>query len=93
MGGPRIPREKIPWFPSIDPVLCTADQECLNFCHNDVFVMDGASGKVVVAQPLNCVVGCDSCAQICPVQAITFPDKDQFRATLRRLRTEAEAIA
>lgn len=89
----KIPRDKIPWFLSIDPALCISDQECLNFCHNNVFAMDDASGKVVVDRPLNCVVGCDSCAQIFPGQAITFPDKDELRATLRRLRTEAEAIA
>ena len=93
MASFKIPRDMIPWFPTIDPDLCIGDQECLNFCHNNVFAVDHASGKVAVAQPLNCVVGCDSCAQICPVQAITFPDLHEFRATLRRLRTEAEAVA
>jgi NAD-dependent dihydropyrimidine dehydrogenase PreA subunit len=73
----------------IDPDLCISDQECLNFCRNDVFALDEATGKVIVGNPFNCVVGCDSCAQICPVQAITFPDKEQLRETLRRLRTEA----
>jgi len=39
------------------------------------------------------VLGCDSCAQICPVEAISFPDKDELRASLRKLRQEAGAQA
>lgn len=40
--------------------------------------------------PFNCVVGCASCAQICPVEAISFPSKDELRATLRHLRSEMQ---
>jgi NAD-dependent dihydropyrimidine dehydrogenase PreA subunit len=91
MSSASIPREKIPWFPTINYDACTADQECLNFCKNGVFSWEEETARVVVSQPYGCVVGCDSCAQICPVGAITFPDKDGLRATLRRLREEARA--
>ena len=37
---PSVPREKIPWFPTIDVDACIGDQECVKFCKNDVFVWD-----------------------------------------------------
>jgi len=90
MSSTTIPREKIPWYPTINSELCISDQECLNFCRNEVFSLDQESGRVVVSNPYNCVIGCDSCAQICPVQAITFPDKEELREALRRLRQGAQ---
>jgi ferredoxin len=32
--------------------------------------------KAVVENPLNCMVGCSTCGTVCPVQAISFPDRD-----------------
>jgi len=84
-----VPREKIPWFPTIDFDACIADQECVNFCRNDVFVWDELKNRPQIAHPLKCVVGCDACAQICPVEAISFPSKDELRKTLRVLVQEA----
>jgi NAD-dependent dihydropyrimidine dehydrogenase PreA subunit len=90
MANPTIPREKIPWFPTIDPDLCIGDQDCVNLCKNDVLAFDEDSFKVSVIKPNNCVVGCSACAQICPQEAIKFPEKEGFRATLRKLRLEAQ---
>jgi NAD-dependent dihydropyrimidine dehydrogenase PreA subunit len=83
-----IPQEQIAWFPTIDYGLCTADRACLDFCHNDVFHWNEVGARVEVANRDNCVLGCTSCAQICPVEAISFPDKEELRQTLRRLRAE-----
>lgn len=85
---PSIPRELVNWHPTINYQACTGDRVCIEFCKNDVFVWDEGSEHPSVQGPLNCVIGCDSCAQICPVGAITFPSKDELRATLRRLRKE-----
>lgn len=93
MSSVTIPREKIHWFPTINYDTCIADQDCLNFCKSGVFAWEEETARVVVAQPNNCVLGCDSCAQICPVEAISFPDKDELRASLRKLRQEAGAQA
>ncbi len=90
MANPTIPREKIPWFPTIDPDLCIGDQDCINFCKNDVLVFDEDALKAIVIKPFNCVVGCDACSKICPQEAIRFPEKEGFRGTLRRLRVEAQ---
>ena len=83
-----IPRDRIHWFPTIDYDACLADRACLDFCRSGVFDWDEAVGRVVVTQPLNCVVGCASCAQICPAAAITFPDQDELKRTLRELKAE-----
>jgi NAD-dependent dihydropyrimidine dehydrogenase PreA subunit len=92
MPSLAIPREKIPWHPTIDYGLCTADQECLKFCRHDVFAWDENAGRVVVTNPTGCIVGCDACAQICPVGSISFPSEEGLREALRRLRAEvAEA--
>jgi NAD-dependent dihydropyrimidine dehydrogenase PreA subunit len=79
-----ILREAIAWFPTIDPEKCINDSVCLEFCANDVF----AQGDIftVVANPLNCVVGCSSCTRVCPTEALSFPDVKEFVVTLRRLR-------
>jgi NAD-dependent dihydropyrimidine dehydrogenase PreA subunit len=89
MSGMTIPREKIPWRPTIDYDLCTKDQECLKFCRHDVYALDEADGRVTVVNPNQCIVGCDACAQICPVGAISFPSKEELRDALRRLRAES----
>ncbi len=84
----NIPREKITWFPTINFDACLGDRVCSDFCKNGVFSWDEANQRPIVENPLNCVVGCETCAQLCPTEAITFPDKDELRATLRRLREE-----
>lgn len=91
MANLNVPREKIPWFPTIDPDLCIGDKDCIEFCHNDVLAFDEDAFKAVVVHPYNCVVGCESCAKLCPAEAIHFPDQGELRSLLRRLRAEGQA--
>lgn len=91
MSNLRVPREKIPWYPTIDPDRCIHDQECIQFCKNNVFHWNETLGVPEVAHPYNCVVGCDACAAICPSEAISFPPMEEFKATLRRLIAEERA--
>jgi NAD-dependent dihydropyrimidine dehydrogenase PreA subunit len=81
-----IPRELIPWFPKIDPDKCINDGVCIDFCDNGVFAQLDIS--TVVANPLNCVVGCSSCARVCPSDALSFPDNEEFVAILQQLREQ-----
>ena len=81
-----IPRDVIPWFPTIDPDKCINDSVCIDFCANDVFAQGDIS--TVVANPLNCVVGCTSCARVCPSDALSFPDNDELVEILRQLREQ-----
>jgi NAD-dependent dihydropyrimidine dehydrogenase PreA subunit len=84
-----IPREEIPWYPTINTDLCINDSLCIDFCSNDVF----AQGELttIVANPYNCVVGCSACAKECPVGAITFPDKKELVKILNELRPKYAA--
>ncbi len=68
-----VPREEVPWFPTIMEELCDACRICLNFCSFGVFGYDGKTNKVKVANPYYCEVGCNICAAKCKPKAILFP--------------------
>jgi len=69
-----IPREQIPWYPTIDEDLCNGCGICLRMCGTGALVAT-ESGKVCVTQPFACVVGCNSCARRCKPGAILFPPR------------------
>ena len=83
MPESKVPREKIPWFPTINNDVCIGDKECFNFCKNDVFTWDEVNEHPIVANPYHCVLGCNACMQICPVEAITFPSQQQLKQMMR----------
>ena len=37
MHDERIPREEIPWYPSINQDLCLNDKKCVEFCTHGVY--------------------------------------------------------
>ena len=54
-----VPREKIPWFPTIDYEKCNYCMECDKFCPHRVFERrEAEERKLIVANPNNCVVFC-----------------------------------
>jgi NAD-dependent dihydropyrimidine dehydrogenase PreA subunit len=83
-----IPREEIPWFPTIDETKCIGCRSCVEFCPNDVLEFNEAEGKARVKNPYNCVVECKACAKLCPVDAISFPDEEMFSAFIRKKLAE-----
>lgn len=85
-----IPREKIPWFPTIDYDKCIGCQECFNFCGNGVFEWDQEKNQPVVKNPYNCVVGCSACANLCTGEAIKFPTKQELKEIINKLKGEQE---
>ena len=84
----NIPREEIPWYPTIDPEKCTGCRTCVEFCHNGVLEFEDAQQKARVRSPYNCVVECSTCGRLCPTGAISFPEQKEFTETIRRLLTE-----
>lgn len=86
-----IPREEIPWYPTINPDLCTKCNACIDFCTNDVF----ASGEfsTIVKNPFNCVVGCSACEKLCDTGAISFPNEKEFVILLQKLREKYSTIS
>ncbi|MEX0744100.1 MAG: 4Fe-4S dicluster domain-containing protein, partial [Phycisphaeraceae bacterium] len=75
-----VPREKILWNPSIDEHACIGCGTCVTGCSRLVYRFDYARKKPVVFDPLNCMVGCTTCANTCPVHAIGFPDIESVLA-------------
>jgi NAD-dependent dihydropyrimidine dehydrogenase PreA subunit len=90
---PTVPREKIAWHPTVNTDVCIGDRQCYEFCRNDVFAWDEQTNHPVVQNPYKCVLGCTACAQICPVEAITFPTPQQLHEMIRQARVELEAPA
>jgi len=74
------PRERINWHPIIDDDKCTACGVCLS-CGMGVF--QWAEGRPEVGRPHHCVIGCTTCANLCPERAISFPDIEEVRRTYR----------
>lgn len=80
-----IPRDLVSWNPSVDADRCIGCGQCLELCANGVFSFQEENGKVRVVAPLNCVVLCDKCALLCPVEAISFPSKKETMVILNQL--------
>ena len=70
------PREKVNWHPAIDPAKCVKCGMCMN-CGKDVYEWTEDGPKVV--RPLDCIVGCTTCANLCMGKAINFPDIETVR--------------
>lgn len=68
-----VPREQIPWLPTLYTDRCDGCGRCLSFCPEGVFAPTAGGDKVEVVEPLACQVGCSACAAVCPREAIAFP--------------------
>lgn len=87
-----IPRNKIPWYPTIDYEKCVTCGKCVDYCHMNVFATEEKEGqkKTVVKNPNSCVVTCIGCDDICPAGAITHPSRQEFLKKIRALRKSPE---
>jgi len=86
-----VPRAKIPWCPEIDYKKCDFCMECDEFCPHRVFERrEGEEKRLVVAHPENCVVFCRACGKTCGPDALSFPDKKETTALIKRLREEGK---
>jgi CDP-4-dehydro-6-deoxyglucose reductase len=68
-----IPREEIKWNPTVDTDACIGCGTCVTGCSRLVYRYDYDKRKPVVVDPLNCMVGCTTCANTCPTHALHFP--------------------
>jgi NAD-dependent dihydropyrimidine dehydrogenase PreA subunit len=83
-----VPRNKIPWGPTIDYDKCISCGKCEDYCKLGVFEFEEKEGKKVsvVKNPNNCVVFCTGCEEQCPADAITHPSKTETRKIIRKLK-------
>ena len=75
------PREKVNWSPTIDLNKCVKCGMCMN-CGKQVYTW--TKEGPVVENPLSCLVGCTTCANLCQGEAISFPDKKVLRALYKK---------
>jgi CDP-4-dehydro-6-deoxyglucose reductase len=68
-----VPREQIDWHPTVIAEACIGCGTCVTGCSRLVYRFDFERKKAVVIDPLNCMVGCTTCANTCPAHAIRFP--------------------
>jgi len=74
-----VPRDEIDWRPVVDDGLCDGCGVCVTGCGRGVFGYDYEREKAVVLEPLHCMVGCVTCANVCPPRAVSFPALDGLR--------------
>ncbi len=86
-----LPRELIPWGPTIDPARCRGAGECVKFCPNGVYELDPAEGRARVAHFHRCVVLCNNCVAVCPNGAISFLSQDAFLDALQAVKRKQGA--
>jgi NAD-dependent dihydropyrimidine dehydrogenase PreA subunit len=83
-----IPRNKIPWYPTIDYEECLSCGKCVDYCKLGTYEFEEEDGKKIplVKNPYNCVVLCTGCDSICPAGAISHPSQRETRETIKKLR-------
>ena len=82
-----IPRQLIPWFPSIDATICTNCGVCVHTCKHAVYGFHDGN-EVFVESPYSCEVFCETCRFACPVDAISFPNRKAISQLVKELRAE-----
>jgi len=85
-----VPRKEIKWYPTIDPAACVGCGLCFVTCGRNVYSYDLNSKKPIVANPYNCLVGCTTCANICPVGAINFPSLEVVHEAIKKNKIMAK---
>jgi len=83
-----IPRNKIPWYPTIDYQKCINCRKCADYCKLGVYELEGPESKKrsVVKNPNSCAVLCTGCDGICPVGAINHQSKKETHEIIKALR-------
>ncbi len=74
-----IKRDKIDWHPEIDKKKCIGCGLCVTTCGRGVYKFDYGKNKPKVVNPNNCLVGCQTCSNLCPAKAIKFAEEDKTR--------------
>jgi CDP-4-dehydro-6-deoxyglucose reductase len=86
-----VPRQQIHWNPTILEDACIGCGTCVTGCSRLVYRFDFERKKPVVIDPLNCMVGCTTCANTCPAHAIAFPPIETVLA-MEGLETVRHAV-
>jgi len=83
-----LPREAIDWHPKIDESRCIGCGLCVTTCGRGVYKFDYKNKKSKVSNPNNCLVGCQTCANLCPMKSISFAEEDKTRDKAQKIVRE-----
>ena len=87
-----IPRNKIPWGPTIDYEKCIRCGKCVDYCKLGAyeFIEDHGEKKPIVKNPDACVIFCTGCEEQCPAGAIRHPSKEETERIIDKLRRKRQ---
>ena len=80
-----IDRDQIDWHPVVDESECIGCGMCTTSCGRGVYKFDYENKKSKVANPNNCLVACQTCANLCPAKAISFAEEDKTREKAQKI--------
>jgi len=87
-----IPREKIDWHPVIDKSKCIGCGLCATTCGRGVYRYDYKNKKSRVVNPFNCLVGCQTCSNLCPSETIGFAEGETTREKSQKIVREFQIL-
>jgi len=84
-----VDRAAIDWQPKIDESKCIGCGLCATTCGRKVYKFNYENKKSKAINPNNCMVACQTCANLCPAGAISFvKDGDTPRDKAQRIVKE-----
>ncbi len=82
-----VPRDQIDWFPTINYEKCNGCGDCVTFCAHGVYEQEAE--KIVIIKPMNCVVFCQACLKMCPIdEAMIFQPKKEVLKQIKGIKAE-----
>lgn len=91
-GFHGVDREQIDWRPFVDESKCIGCGMCATTCGRGVYKFDFEERKAVVANPTNCMVACQTCANLCPAEAISFTENGKTREKAQKIVQDFQLI-
>jgi len=83
-----VDRDQIQWNPEINEDKCIGCGICVTSCSRGVYKFDYDNKKSKAVNPNNCMVACQTCANLCPAKAISFAEEDKTREKAQKIVKE-----
>lgn len=87
-----VDRNEISWNPEIDEDKCIGCGLCATSCGRGVYKYDYENKKAKVVNPNNCLVGCQTCSNLCPSKAIKFAEDDKTREKAQKIVKDIDLL-